>query len=778
MSGARAAAPHRVSIRVEGTVQGVGFRPFVHRLARELGLAGFVRNDERGVLIELEGGEPALASFKQRLRSEAPPMARLERVVSEPLRPRGEPGFRIEASAAGGPAATRISPDAATCDACLAELRDPGDRRYRYPFINCTDCGPRFSIVTGIPYDRPATTMAGFEMCPACRAEYEDPSDRRFHAQPNACPDCGPRVQLLAADGVEVETAPGADPVAAAAAALREGRIVAVKGIGGYHLACRADSDAVVSELRRRKRREEKPLAIMVADLERAERLVELDEAERALLAGIERPIVVARRRADAPVAPAVAPGNPDLGVMIAYSPLHHLLLADAGLDLVMTSGNSSEEPIAFDDDDAIARLSGIADLLCVHDRPIRTRTDDSVMRALAPGLGREPLMLRRSRGWVPRAIGLPLEAPEPTLACGAELKSTFCLARGDSAYLSHHVGDLKNYETLVSYRDGIEHLQRLLEIEPAVIAHDMHPDYLSTTYACERPARAHVPVQHHHAHLAATLAEHGVTGEAAGAIFDGTGYGPDGTVWGGELLVGDLADFTRAGLLFPVRLPGGEAAVRAPWRMACAWLAASGEGGKGVPPRLRDAVGEAEWEAVAELCARGINSPLTTSVGRLFDAVAAVCGLRAEVSYEGQAAVELEAAAASFAGDLDPYPMPLIAEGPGPLVLDARETFAAAAADAAAGVEAGAIGARFHAGLAATTASALGRIAREAGLGSVVLSGGVFANRLLLEDAALRLRDGGLAILVPRAAPPGDGGIALGQAAVAAARLREGSAA
>ncbi len=700
----------RVRTHVTGRVQGVGFRPYVFALASELGLTGFVLNDASGVLIEIEG--LACDAFLTRLPLDAPPLAAVESIAIEEIAVTGEAGFAIRPSAGGFPDAA-ISPDAATCDACLAELFDPADRRYRYPFINCTSCGPRFTIVTGTPYDRPNTTMAGFAMCPACLAEYEDPRDRRFHAQPNACPACGPRVRLAGVDA--------ADPISAAADALLGGAIVAIKGIGGFHLSCRADDETAVSKLRVRKHREDRPFALMVRDLEAAQALVRLDGdaiLDRA------RPIVVAPRRGD--VAPSVAPRSRELGVMLPYSPLHHLLLADAGVPLVMTSGNVSDEPIAFTDEDALKRLAGIAEAFLLHDRPIRTRTDDSVLRGRC--------VVRRSRGFVPDA--LPLRASRPLLAVGAELKNTFTLARDGRAWVGHHVGDLRNYETLASFTDGIEHFQRLFAIEPELIAHDLHPEFLSTKYALDRPGE-HVGVQHHHAHLAAVLAEHGVE-EAMGAIYDGTGYGTDGAVWGGELLLGSCSSYERVGHLWPVRMPGGEAAIREPWRMACAWMTAAG---LDTPP---------EWANVRRLAETGLASPETTSMGRLFDAVAAMCAIRDRVTYEGQAAVELEAAADPL--ERAAYPLP---------ELDARPTIAAIAGDLARGVDVALISARFHNAVAVGTAQAC----RDHPV--VVLSGGVFQNALLLDRTIEAL--GEARVLTPRRLPCNDGAISYGQAAVAA---------
>ena len=753
-----APALRRVRVRVEGVVQGVGFRPFVHRLAGELALAGVVRNDARGVEIEVEGSGDAVRAFLDRLVADAPPLAAVEAVRTVEAAPLGGRGFAIEASRAGAPEAL-VSADAATCDDCLRELFDPADRRFRYPFVNCTNCGPRFTIVRGVPYDRPRTTMAGFAMCAACRAEYDDPADRRFHAQPNACPVCGPHATLRGGDGV-----PGRDAVARAAALLRDGAIVAVKGIGGYHLACRADDERAVARLRARKHREEKPFALMARDLAAVAALAELGEAEAALLCSPARPIVLLARRPDAPVAAAVAQPERgqtpfmlrELGVMLPYSPLHHLLLADAGTTLVMTSGNVSDEPIAYRDEDALARLGPIADALLLHDRPIETRTDDSVVRVV----GGRRTILRRSRGEVPAATALPVASRRPVLGVGAELKSTFCVAKGSRAWVGHHVGDLRTAETLRSFREGIAHFERLFAVVPEVVAHDLHPDYLSTAYALEREGVATVAVQHHHAHLAACLAEHGVTGQAVGAIFDGTGHGDDGTAWGGEILLGDLRGAARVAHLWPVRLPGGDRAAREPWRMACAWLVAAGAG-ETVPARLRATVAPERWDAVARMAASGFAAPVTTSVGRLFDAVAALCGVRSTTTYEGQAAIELEAAADPAAAGT--YPL-----GAG---LDARELVLAVRDDAAAGVPAGTIAARFHRALAGATAAACAAAAEAAGVDRVALSGGVFQNRLLVVGTAERLAAEGLHVLVPERLPANDGGIAYGQVAVAAAR-------
>jgi hydrogenase maturation protein HypF len=752
----RRAGRRRVRARVEGAVQGVGFRPYAYRLARELGVAGFVLNDARGVVLEVEGSGPEVERFFERLPHEAPPLAAVERVLPEDVAPSGEHGFRIVESAHAGEPSAAVIPDGATCDDCLAELFDPADRRFRYPFVNCTNCGPRFTIVRSIPYDRPFTTMAGFTMCPACQGEYDDPADRRFHAQPNACPDCGPSLRLVGGDGAAAD-----DPLGAAVRALREGAIVALKGIGGFHLSCRAADEAAVARLRSRKHREDKPFALMAPSLEAARELVHMSSEDESLLCSRERPIVLARRRPGAEVAAQVAPRALELGVMLPYSPLHHLLLADCGAPLVLTSGNVSDEPIAFRDEEVAERLREIADLVLGHDRPIHTRTDDSVARTVVLGTARRPLLVRRSRGYVPAELRLPVAAPRPLLACGPMLKNTFCLARGERAWVGHHIGDLENYETLRSFTDGIEHFERLFAVEPAVVAHDLHPEYPSTKYALEREGVELLGVQHHHAHLAACLAEHGERGPAVAAIFDGTGYGSDGTVWGGELLFGDLAGFERDGHLWPVPMPGGEAAIREPWRMACAWLEEAG-----VEP------GEAEpggWRQVRALARSGVASPSSSSVGRLFDAVSALCGICTEINYEGQAAIELEAAC-------DPdehgaYPLPLV-QHRGSLRIDARPTVRAVARDLAGRVPAGAVAARFHNGLADATSRACLVLARRRRTWTVVLSGGSFLNRRLIERTAGALASGGLRVLTPERLPPGDGGVSYGQAAVAAARL------
>jgi hydrogenase maturation protein HypF len=769
-----------VRARVEGTVQGVGFRPHAHRLADELGCSGWVLNDELGVLAEVEGDERSVAAFLARLVAEAPPLARIEQVRVQELEPSGAAGFAILASRGGGESRAPIAPDSATCDACLRELFDPRDRRHRYPFINCTDCGPRFTIIISVPYDRPRTTMAGFAMCERCAAEYRDRTDRRFHAQPNACPACGPRARLTDAHGAELGPESGVDAVGAAAAALRAGAIVAVKGLGGYHLACAAADEDAVARLRARKHREERPFALMAPDLAGAQALVALEPRDAILLCSRARPIVLAPRRSGGGLAASLAPGCADLGVMLPYSPLHHLLASDfaagasnpAAAALVMTSGNVADEPIAYRDAEALERLAAIAERFLVHDRPIHMRTDDSVARSTAPAGGDGVLMLRRSRGHVPDPLALALAGERHVLGCGAELKSTFCVAKDARAWVSHHIGDLRNVETLRSFREGIAHFERLFDVAPEIVAHDLHPDYLSTRYAQQRPGVELVAVAHHHAHLAACAAEHGVLGPVVGAILDGAGLGPDGTIWGGEILAGDLRSVERAAHLWPVRLPGGDAAAREPWRMACAWLLACEESPAervALPAALAGEVTPERWEQVAQLVRSGFQAPVTTSAGRLFDAVAALCGVRARATYEGQAAALLESSCDR--NEQGAYPMALLAGAPA--ILDARQLVRATAAELAAGVSPALVAARFHNGLADAVAHACATVAGARGIDTAVLSGGVFQNRRLLERTAQTLRRSGLRVLIPRLLPPNDGGISYGQAAIATAQSR-----
>ena len=752
----------RARIRVEGVVQGVGFRPFAHSLATRLELGGLVGNDSDGVFVEVEGEPTAVEAFHQALRRDAPPLAVIERVTTEPVAPRGERAFTIVASRTGTHRHTLISPDTSTCAACLAELADPADRRFGHPFISCTHCGPRFTIVTDVPYDRPATTMAGFPMCADCAAEYTDPADRRFHAQPVCCPACGPVLWLLGPDGVPRD----GDPIAGAAALLAAGAVLAVKGLGGFHVAADATSQAAVATLRARKHREDKPFAVMVPDIEEARRLCEVDSAAGAVLTSAHRPIVLLPRRDGArgdyeTVAPAVAPGNDSLGLVLPYTPLHTLLAEALRRPFVLTSGNVSDEPIAYIDADADARLGGIVDATLTHDRPIHTRTDDSVVRLFR---GRE-YPVRRSRGYVPHPVPLPVALDRPVLGCGAELKNTFCLARGRHAFLSHHIGDLENYETYRSYVEGIAHFRRLFDIAPEVVAHDLHPQYLSTSYARELEGVELVAVQHHHAHVASCLADNVEAGPVIGVALDGLGYGTDGTIWGGEFLLADLAGFRRLGHLEPVPMPGGATAIRQPWRMAAAYLDAAYP--EGLPDGLDVTRRHAEqWVAVTAMTRGGLNSPLTSSAGRLFDAVSAIVGVRDSVNYEGQAAVELEQRAdRTHHGS---YPVRLT-DGE-PFRVLAADLVRAVTDDLVAGVDVALIAARFHAGLTGVVVAGCSRARELTGVDTVALSGGVFQNVLLLERTVDALEDTGFRVLVHSRVPTNDGGISLGQVAICAA--------
>jgi hydrogenase maturation protein HypF len=741
-------AVERRRLRVRGTVQGVGFRPFVHRTAVSLGLTGFVGNDGSGVLVEVEGSRGELDLLERAVR-QGPPLASVEDVVVEPLDTGGATAFEIVTSTSCGASDVRVSADVAPCTACLAEMADPTDRRFAYPFVNCTDCGPRYTIVRDVPYDRPRTTMSSFSMCGACRQEYEEPTDRRFHAQPVACPDCGP--QLAWSPRSEL------DPLRAAVQCVLSGGVVALKGLGGYHLACDAGAESVVVDLRQRKRRSDKPFAVMVENLDEARRLCVLDDAAADALAGPRRPVMLAPRVPDAPVAPSVAPRSSELGVMLPSSPLHLLLLQAVGRPLVMTSGNWSDELVVHRDEQAHAFLPELADGVLSHDREVHVPLDDSVVRSAPDG---RVQLVRRARGWAPQPLRLPFSASQPVLAVGAQLKSTVALARADSAVVSQHLGDLDDWATYRAFTDAIVHLTRLSGLRPEVVAHDLHPDYRSTAWArdCGLPL---LGVQHHHAHIAACLAEHGQTGRVLGIAYDGVGFGTDGTLWGGELLLADLVGFERVGHLAPVPLPGGDAAVREPWRMAVAWLhrALGPDAAAEHGPRL-----DGRWRAVLSLAASG-RAPETTSVGRLFDAVAALLDVRGAVSYEGQAAVELESLAR--AADLTRTPRYELAVQDA--VLDPAPLLAGLLADRGRGVPVELLAAGFHVALAGATADAAARVA-GAVVDTVVLSGGVFSNVLLSDMVAERLRRKGLRVLQHDQTAPNDGSISLGQAAVAAA--------
>jgi hydrogenase maturation protein HypF len=726
----------RRSIEVTGVVQGVGFRPFVHGVASRLRLGGSVRNRAGVVHIEVEGDSEALERFVAELRSGPPALARIDELSVRDQPASGESEFRIETSDDGG-GEVSVPPDAATCDDCLRELSDPLDRRQGYPFINCTNCGPRLTIIESAPYDRERTTMARFRMCERCRAEYEDPRNRRFHAEPVCCPACGPSLRIAGMETAE-------EPIAFTARQLSRGRIAAIKGIGGYHLACDARNDEAVAELRRRKARDSKPFALMVRDLAQLERLCRISAEERALLASPARPIVLLARRPGTRLAAAVAPGgNPLLGVMLPYTPLHHLLFRSFEGPLVMTSGNRADEPIAHDDADALQRLEGIADFFLLHDRAIRTRCDDSVVRILDGA----PLPLRRARGYAPLPVALPLPLAEPTLAVGGQLKSAFALGAARRAFLSHHLGDLDHWPALRAFSDSIPRYQELCRIQPRRTVHDLHPDYASTRWA-ERSGLPRLAVQHHHAHFASCLAENGERGRAIGVCFDGTGYGTDGSIWGGEFLVGDIGSVSRAAHLLPVPMPGGEAAIREPWRMAASHLRAAGEPHAAVAP----------------------SGPLTSSMGRLFDAVAAIAAVHeGRVDYEAQAAIALEWAATG-AGLGAAYPAEIL-EGGDALVLDPRPLIRAVAADVRSGTDPKQLAGRFHSAVVAWTVRTCWLLRERTGVATVALTGGVFMNAILAHECAARLSAEGFCVLRHKLVPPNDGGLCLGQLAAAAAR-------
>jgi hydrogenase maturation protein HypF len=763
----------RRAITVEGIVQGVGFRPFVYALASRLGLRGFVKNQSGCVLIEVEGGRKDLDCFLRELLENAPPLARIDALSSGQQAARGDDGFRIEASDYDSGSAIFISPDVATCKDCLAELFDPSDRHYRYPFLNCTNCGPRLTIIRGAPYDRSRTTLASFPMCPDCAAEYHDPGNRRFHAQPAACPACGPRLSVCQPNGEPIETS---EPLAFFVDRLRRGEIGVLKGLGGFHLACDAASERIVRELRRRKHRDEKPLAVMVPDLETAERFCEIDNRERELLLSPRRPIVLLKKRTDAMGASfceAVAPANPRLGVLLPYTPLHHLLLENfKGRGLVMTSGNRSDEPIAYEDADAFERLAEIADVFLVHDRPIYVRCDDSVTR-IVDSL-ESPV--RRSRGYAPQPVPLPFGCPRPILAVGGQLKGVFALGRGRQAFLSHHLGDLDHWEAYRAFVRDVGLYEELFAVRPELIVHDLHPDYASTNYARERATADQLPllaVQHHHAHVASCMAEHGLDEPVIGVSFDGTGYGTDGAIWGGEFLVADYTHFDRAAHLRYVGLPGGDSAVREPWRMAASQLLDAGQSwylleGRVEPAKLR---------TIATMLERRINTPLTSSAGRLFDAVASLAGVRDTVSYEGQAAIELEWLATQVPVDTS-YPFDLTGgdssdEGDAlPLEIDTRPLIRAVVTDAEQGTGTARIARRFHSTIVEIIASTCLAIRDRSRLNAVALSGGVFMNALVATESAARLSADGFRVFRHVLVPPNDGGICLGQLAIAAAAL------
>ncbi len=756
----------RVEISVRGAVQGVGFRPFVYGLASRLQLAGFVLNEPQGVEVALEGDSTAIESFLAELRASPPPLARIMDIATREKQPIGDTTFVIRESEQHGDRTVLIAPDLATCADCLDEMSDPADRRYRYPFINCTNCGPRYTIIRDLPYDRANTTMAGFEMCPACRAEYEGPAERRFHAEPTCCPECGPRVWLADVDGNRIDCE---NPVGEAVRLLSGGRVVAVKGLGGFHLACNAADPVAVRRLRERKHRDLKPFAIMARDMDAAGRLVQLDEAGADLLESRERPIVLSDKRGGHGLAEGVAPRSKSYGVMLPYTPLHHLLMEGPYPALVMTSGNITDEPIAHTNDDALDRLRGVADCFLLHDRPIHIRTDDSVARVVCGGRR----FLRRSRGYAPFPIPLPVDTREhEILAVGPEWDNTLCFTREGLAFLSHHIGDLHNAGAYEAFLQAIEHLQDILAVKPVYLACDRHPGYMATRYARDSGAQL-IEVQHHHAHVASVLAETGRAAAVIGVSFDGLGWGEAGELWGGEFLTADLGSFERAGHLKPVPQPGGDLAAKNLPRMAFSYLVEAF--GEGAEDRARDMMpqfAEEEMAVVKTMIQRGVNCPLTSSLGRLFDTVSVLLGICDYNSFRAQAPMELEAEAQNAPGETGAYKVEVYGSDSAGWVVDTPSLIKSLAEDFVRGVTQSVCAARFHNSIAAFTLDICGRIRNNTGISTVALSGGVFANAFLTERLVALLDNDGFEVLMNSEVPPGDGGISLGQAAVAAWRL------
>ena len=750
-------------IEIRGVVQGVGFRPWVYRLATEEGVAGRVCNDAAGVTIDAFGPAEALDDFVQRLTSAPPAAAEIREVNAQPIPTERLDTFSIIESVHKSDRRISIPPDLATCAACLREILDPVDRRYRYPFTNCTNCGPRFTIARDAPYDRAQTTMAAFTMCAACQEEYERVEDRRFHAQPNACPACGPALMLMTPQGTVRDSQ---DPIVSVASALRLGNVVALKGLGGFHLACDATAPEVVERLRIRKRRDAKPFAVMVRDLGEANLVGALADAEERLLTSVERPIVLVRRREDCALAPNVAPHSPLVGLLLPYTPLHHLLMVHVGRPLVMTSANLSEEPLAYRNEEALERLGSIADLFLMHNRDIEAPCDDSVARVIA---GR-PTVLRRARGYVPRSIGVTTRFDSPVLACGALLKNTFCIGHRDAGYLGPHIGDLENLETYQSFQESIARMERFLRVAPEIIAHDMHPDYMSTAYALARPERTKIAVQHHHAHIVSAMAEHALTGPVIGVAYDGTGYGTDGTAWGGEVMVVRYDGFERIATLRGIRLAGGDAAIRHPWRIA---LALVEDAFDGRPPLdslpLLSGIPAQDLVVVRQMIAAGLRSPTAHGAGRYFDGIGSLVLGRPDARYEGQIAMEWNGIAEPserrrYGHEID--------WRRSPWTIDLRPMVRGVVRDVLAGAGAPVISARFHNTIVTATAEVVRAARHEHGTLPVVLSGGCFQNPRLAESLAADLA-AQFSVHLHSRVPPGDGGIALGQAVVAAAMVK-----
>jgi hydrogenase maturation protein HypF len=784
----------RRHITVSGIVQGVGFRPYIYRVATERQLAGTITNTPSGVTIEIQGPRESVDDFIACLPNHAPPLARITDIAVVDMPCNGDRDFRIVTSQRGEAVHTLISPDVATCDDCLRELLDSNDRRYHYPFINCTNCGPRFTIVRDIPYDRLRTSMAVFPLCPACQAEYDDPLNRRFHAQPNACWDCGPQLELWDKRGKVI---PCIDPILECVAALNSGSIVAMKGLGGFHLAADAMNPAAVALLRDRKRRVEKPFAIMVPDVQVADEFCEVGLEEREALLSVQRPIVLLQRKSPSMIADQVAPHNRYLGVFLPYTPLHHLLFAESGFKaLVMTSGNLSEEPIAIANEEARSRLNGLADCFLVHNREILLRCDDSVVQVSAGSFappanplrplrskplnrkGREVCAkdakevrhVRRSRGFVPVPIFLHAEMPS-VLAVGGELKNTICLTQGKHAFVSQHISDLENVESYKFFEEAIEHLEKILEIKREAIAYDHHPDYFSTKWALQQKGAPLVGVQHHHAHVASCMAENHLDGSVIGFALDGTGYGTDGNIWGGELLVTSYSDFKRAAHFEYLPMPGGAAAIHEPWRMAMSYLAHHfGRDFLKMKPPFAASLDRRKIELLLQMLDRKVNSPLTSSCGRLFDAVAALVGIRQEVNYEAQAAIELEMAIDDSL-DSGSYPLELL-PNLDQSIISTHPLFEALVRDLAANTPTGIISARFHNGLIDTFVRLANDLRQRTGLTRVCLSGGTFNNRYLTNHLQRRLFENDFEVFTHREVPCGDGGLSLGQAIIAAHKI------
>jgi hydrogenase maturation protein HypF len=772
-------------VHITGIVQGVGFRPFVYNLATRHNLKGWVKNTSAGVDLEVDGDQESLDQFLQQLREEAPPLSRIDEFSASFQPPNGFGSLEILHSEAVEGAFQPISPDVAICKDCLRELFDPNDRRYRYPFINCTNCGPRFTIIKDIPYDRPKTTMATFPMCPDCKREYENPADRRFHAQPVACPQCGPHVWLenrsddFSRRGTtEVVTTENEGGIQQALRFLSEGKILAIKGLGGFHLACDATNTQSVTELRNRKLRVDKPFAVMMPDCETVEQHCFVSDSERELLLSAARPIVLLRRKPESNIVHEVSPNQDWVGVMLPYTPLHYLLLADEDLRftaLVMTSGNLSEEPIATDNDEARERLSSLADAYLMHNRDIHIQCDDSVVRIFddtPSSMVNGPLSIypiRRSRGYSPFPVELPMDVPQ-ILAAGSELKNTFCITNKNYAFLSHHIGDMENYETLRSFEQGVDHFEKLFRVAPEAIGYDLHPNYLATRYALERAGRENISaigVQHHHAHIAACMAEHGLDGTqpVIGVAFDGTGYGEDGAIWGGEVLIADYKAYQRRFHLEYFPLPGGDAAIKKPARTALALLWALGlDWDQKLDPVA--AFSTADQAILRAQLEKEINTPMTSSIGRLFDSAAALAGLRQTVNYEGQAAIEFEALA-------DPAEAGTYTFGLEQDRVLVRAAVEALIHDVLSEVHVSKISARFHNGLAACVSEICSRIRSEIGINEVALSGGVWQNITLLRRTSSLLEGDGFRVYIHREVPTNDGGLSLGQAVIAAARIR-----